>query len=296
MIKKIICIATVLTLLLAGCTMAENKGDSTSGQPQESNSSGLAGESTVNSDGAGDTTEISTTVPPAKDVNGTLSTKKVVWGPGKTVEHQRPADPVNLNELYSQYNAKFLLDDTKEILLTFDEGYENGFTPSILNTLKEKKISAVFFVTYDFVKSNPELVQRMIDEGHVLGNHTYRHKTMDEIDLDTATEEVQFLHNYIKENFNYTMKYFRFPKGEFSESSLNLVKELGYTSLFWSFAYADWDTNNVMAKDAAFEKITSSTHNGAIFLLHAVSETNAAILGDVIDNVQQQGYMFKSLA
>lgn len=293
--KKIFCAASALLLLLTGCSVANNKEDQTSGNPQESNNSHIAGSSGVNSNGNHDTTEQSTTVPPAKDVNANLSTKKVIWGPGKTVDHQRPADPENLNEMYSQYNAQFLMEDTKEILLTFDEGYENGFTPSILDTLKEKKVSAVFFVTYDFAKDNPELIRRMIDEGHVVGNHTYRHKTMDEIDTATATEEVQFLHNYIKENYNYTMKYFRFPKGEFSEQSVNLVKELGYTSLFWSFAYADWDTANVMEQDAAYEKITSSTHNGAIFLLHAVSETNAAILGRVIDNVNQQGYTFKDL-
>lgn len=290
--KKFLCAAAALVFLFSGCTTLGNQGESTSGEPEQSNNSGLAGESSVNS---GDDEE-SKTVPPAKDVNANLSTKKVVWGPGKTVDHQRPADPVNLNETYGQYDAKFLMEDTKEILLTFDEGYENGFTPSILDTLKEKKVSAVFFVTYDFAKDNPDLIKRMIDEGHVVGNHTYRHKTMDEIDTATATEEVQFLHNYIQETYNYTMKYFRFPKGEFSESSLNLVKELGYTSLFWSFAYADWDTSKTVDPDAAFEKITSSTHNGAIFLLHAVNETNAAILGKVIDNVIEQGYTFQNLA
>lgn len=284
--KKIACVAVALVLFLTGCTMVNEKEESTAGNP-----SSPAGTSST-----GASTDTSTTVPPAKGVNSNLKKEKVVWGPGKTIDHQRPADPVNLNEMYSQYDAQFLMEDTKEILLTFDEGYENGFTPRILDTLKEKKISAVFFVTYDFVKDNPALIERMIDEGHVVGNHTYRHKTMDEIDTATATEEVQFLHNYIKENYNYTMKYFRFPKGEFSESSLNLVKELGYTSLFWSFAYADWDTSKVMDQEAAFEKITSSAHNGAIFLLHAVSETNAAILGRVIDNVQEQGYTFKSLA
>lgn len=288
-VKKIICAATAITFVLTGCTVAQNEGESTSGNPEASASSGMAGSNTT-------VTEESTTVPPAKDVNGNLSTKKVVWGPGKTIDHARPADPLSLNELYSQYNAQFLMEDTKDILLTFDEGYENGFTPTILDTLKSKQVSAVFFVTYDFVKDNPELIQRMIDDGHIVGNHTYRHKTMDEIDLATATEEVQFLHNYMKETYQYNMKYFRFPKGEFSESALNLVNELGYTSLFWSFAYADWDTKNVMNQDTAYQKITQSTHNGAIFLLHAVSETNAAILGKVIDNVREQGYSFKTLA
>lgn len=284
--KKVFCLIAAMTFCLCSCA-SDPKEDKTTGQ------STTAAQTTT-----GDSS--STTVPEATDLgqqaSGNLSTQKVIWGPGKTIDHQRPADPAKLQEMYQQYDAMFLMEDDKTVYLTFDEGYENGYTPSILDTLKEKKVSAVFFVTYDFAKSNPELIQRMIDEGHVVGNHTYRHKTMDEIDISTATEEVTVLHNYIKENFRYEMKYFRFPKGEFSESALSLVKNLGYKSMFWSFAYADWDVNNPPDKTQALEKITSSTHNGAIFLLHAVSATNAEILGQVVDNVRQQGYEFGTLS
>lgn len=220
------------------------------------------------------------------------STDKVIWGPGRAEDHKRPDEPARLQEQFGELGAKFLLDDKKEICLTFDEGYENGFTPSILDTLKEKKVSAIFFVTYDFAKSNPDLVKRMIDEGHTVGNHTYRHLTMDEIGIDKATEEIVFLDSFIKENFDYKMTLFRFPKGEFSEQTLALTQKLGYTSVFWSFAYADWDTSNPVDKDEAFKTITEYTHNGEIMLLHAVSETNAEILGDVIDSVREQGYSF----
>lgn len=191
-------------------------------------------------------------------------------------------------------DAQWLLNDEKKICLTFDEGYENGYTPQILDTLKEKGVKAIFFVTYDFASQNPELVKRMIDEGHIVGNHSYRHYTMDEVSDDVAKEEVSYLHKYVKDKFGYTMSYFRFPKGEFSERSLQIVKDLGYKSVFWSFAYADWDPDNQTEENQAFTHICESTHPGAIFLLHAVSKTNADILGKVIDDVKKQGYTFST--
>lgn len=191
-------------------------------------------------------------------------------------------------------DAHWLLNDEKKICLTFDEGYENGYTPQILDTLKEKGVKAIFFVTYDFASQNPDLVKRMIDEGHIVGNHSYRHYTMDEVSDDVAKEEVSYLHKYVKDKFGYTMSYFRFPKGEFSERSLQIVKDLGYKSVFWSFAYADWDPDNQTEENQAFTHICESTHPGAIFLLHAVSKTNADILGKVIDDVKKQGYTFST--
>lgn len=220
------------------------------------------------------------------------SKEKVVWGPGNITNHQRPTDPENLQAAYSSLGASFLLPDSKQICLTFDEGYENGYTGAILDTLKEKKVQAIFFVTYDFASQNPDLIKRMISEGHIVGNHTYRHYTMDEVTEEAATEEIVYLHQYIQKNYNYQMKYFRFPKGEFSEATLALAKSLGYKSVFWSFAYEDWDTENVMNPQDALKKVTESTHPGAIYLLHAVSSTNAEILGDAIDNIRQQGYTF----
>ena len=180
----------------------------------------------------------------------------------------------------------------KNALDHMDTAYENGFTPAILDTLKEKKVKAIFFVTYDFAKDNPKLIKRMIDEGHIVGNHTYRHYTMDEVSEETATEEIMYLHNYIKKNFNYEMKLFRFPKGEFSQSTLALAKNLGYKSVFWSFAYADWDTQNQTDETTAYNEITKYLHPGEIMLLHAVSKTNASVLGKVIDEAQKEGYKF----
>lgn len=240
------------------------------------------------------TKAVETTAPTAKAVAGldSLSTEKVVWGPGNIVDHKQPNDPLLLQKQYASMNAKWLLDDDKKICLTFDEGYENGYTPQILDTLKEKKVKAIFFVTYDFASQNPDLVKRMIAEGHTVGNHSYRHYSMDEVSDDVAKEEVTYLHKYIKDKFNYTMSYFRFPKGEFSERSLQIVKDLGYKSVFWSFAYADWDPDNQTEENQAFTHICESTHPGAILLLHAVSKTNADILGKVIDDITKQGYTF----
>ena len=235
-----------------------------------------------------------TSAPTAKAVAGldSLSTEKIVWGPGNIVDHKQPNDPLLLQKQYASMDAKWLLDDDKKICLTFDEGYENGYTPQILDTLKEKKVKAIFFVTYDFASQNPDLIKRMIAEGHIVGNHSYRHYSMDEVSDDVAKEEVTYLHKYIKDKFNYTMSYFRFPKGEFSERSLQIVKDLNYKSVFWSFAYADWDPDNQTEENQAFTHICESTHPGAILLLHAVSKTNADILDKVIDDIQKQGYTF----
>lgn len=282
--KKIVCLVLSAAFLtaLCGCTVKVEQPESTNNITTGNNTS-----TTV------EQTE-DTTVPLADPVasGNDLSRDKVIWGPGNITDHQQPADPVSLQETFGKYGASWLLNDEKRICLTFDEGYENGYTPAILDTLKEKKVQAMFFVTYDFAKDNPKLIKRMIDEGHIVGNHTYRHYTMDEQAEDVQREEIQYLHKYIKDNFNYTMSYFRFPKGEFSQQSLWVANDLGYKSIFWSYAYADWDPNTQPDKASTLNSILDSTHPGEIMLLHAVSQTNAEILGDVIDGVRKQGYTF----
>lgn len=280
-IKKIAPLFMCLCLLF-GCARPLDDGDTTTQSNTNGNTSATQTETKT------------TTSPTAKAVAGldSLSTQKIIWGPGNIVDHKQPNDPLLLQKQYESMNARWLLKNEKQVCLTFDEGYENGYTPQILDTLKEKQVKAIFFVTYDFASQNPELINRMIKEGHVVGNHTYRHYSMDEVSDDVARQEVTFLHNYIKEKHNYTMSYFRFPKGEFSERSAQIVKDLGYTSVFWSFAYADWDTSNQIDESTAFTRICESTHPGEIILLHAVSATNANILGKVIDDIEKQGYTF----
>lgn len=221
-----------------------------------------------------------------------LDNTKQGWGQGKNKNNNnQPVDAIKFQEKYGKYNTFFIRDlDKKNIYLTFDEGYENGYTGPILDILKQKNVSAVFFVTMSYVKDNPDLINRMINEGHIVGNHSVKHKSFPTISTQEGREEVEGLHSYVKENYNYDMSLFRFPCGEFSERSLALLDKLGYKSVFWSFAYADWDPNKQMSTEEAKEKILSSAHSGAIYLLHAVSKTNTEVLGDVIDQLRQQGY------
>ena len=278
--KKIFAAIISVSLLLGGCAASTGRNAEENRQTENTSQN---------------TTGVATTAPEPSGLALDLSTydsTAIVWGPGHIQEHARPIDPTKLQEQFAEIGGKWLMEDDKHICLTFDEGYENGYTAQILDTLQEKNVKAIFFCTYDYVRDNPELVARMIDEGHIVGNHSYRHYNFTKVDIETATEEITFLHEYVMDKFGYEMKYFRFPEGAFSELTLALANDLGYETLFWSFAYADWDTSSPPDPSKAYDLITSSTHNGAIFLLHAVSSTNADILGSVIDNVREQGYTF----
>ena len=222
---------------------------------------------------------------------GALDTQQVPWGPGVLVdEHNRTTEPILNQEKFGQYSAYFIApEDCGNFYLTFDEGYENGYTPQILDTLKEKGVSAVFFVTLPFVQSQPELVQRMIDEGHVVGNHTSHHWNPTQKTLEEAAADIRELHDYMEEQFGYTMSLYRPPEGAFSQQTLAMAQQMGYTTVLWSFAYKDYDINDQPTPQAALERTEKFIHEGAIYLLHAVSEANAAILGELIDQVRAQG-------
>ncbi len=184
----------------------------------------------------------------------------------------------------------------KRMYLTFDCGYEyQNLTADILDTLKEKDVKAAFFVTLSYIKSNPEIVRRMIDEGHIVGNHSATHPVFPDISRTTMAEELYLVDEYLQNNFGYKNKYFRFPTGANSENSLELVTSVGYKSIFWSLAYADYDTANQVGYDKAFETVTGRFHSGAVILLHAVSQDNADILAAVIDKAHAEGYTFKTL-
>ncbi len=203
---------------------------------------------------------------------------------------------VNNQIFYEKYGAKCLdISGEKVIYLTFDCGYENGCTEKILDTLKEKKVPAAFFVTLPNVKDNPEIIARMINEGHIVGNHSDTHPNFSKINRTQMVKEIEALDNYLRENFGYSAPFFRFPEGACSENALELVQSIGYTSVFWSSAYADWDINNPKGKQYAFDTVTSRLHPGCILLLHAVSPDNADALGDIIDYAREQGYEFKAL-
>lgn len=222
-----------------------------------------------------------------------LSAKKIAYGMGvETDSENRPLGAVQAQQQYGDSGALFIGEsENKRLWLTFDEGYENGCTSRILDTLAETGVKAVFFVTYDYAEKNPELVRRMIDEGHTVGNHTYSHPSLTDCTDEEIYSELSKLHEYISDNFGYEMYVMRPPKGEFSEKVLAAAKDLGYTTVLWSFAYQDWLTDNQPSEAYAYEKITSKTHNGAVYLLHAVSETNTKILSDVISFWKSSGYL-----
>lgn len=226
-----------------------------------------------------------------------LDNTKVAYGMGVETDSQnRPLGAIQAQKQYGELGGLFIGEsDRQRIWLTFDEGYENGKTADILDTLKEKNVRAVFFVTYDYCKRNPELVKRMIAEGHTVGNHTWSHPSLPECSPDELYSELSLLHEYVRDNFGYEMYVMRPPKGEFSERVLACAKELGYTTVLWSFAYPDWDVNNQPDPEQAFAKITGKSHNGAVYLLHAVSGTNASILGRVIDYWRTNGYVISPM-
>lgn len=209
----------------------------------------------------------------------------------------RPNGCLYLQRIYgNKYGADFIIEnpDSQVVYLTMDEGYEAGYTPAILDTLAQKGVKAVFFVTEQFVTEQPALVQRMINEGHVIGNHSCAHPAdgMPTLGVEGQTNDIMALHNMVQQNFGYTMTLFRYPAGIFSEQSLALVHNLGYRSVFWSFAHRDWITTDQPDPAASLQMMLDQLHPGAIYLLHAVSATNTQVLGQFIDEVRARGYEF----
>lgn len=213
------------------------------------------------------------------------------WGQGLEKDSlNRPTGALSAQEAYGKYDARFIMPEEPKFYLTFDEGYENGNTAAILDVLKEKDQKATFFVTYSYVRDNPALVQRMIDEGHVIGNHSVRHLSMPDLTLEEARDEIVTLHTFMRDTYGIEMTVFRPPMGEYSQQTLALAQALGYKSAFWSFAYYDYEPDDQMGPEAALAKVTENIHPGELVLLHAVSTDNTAILSSLIDTLRGQGY------
>ncbi|HPY85185.1 MAG TPA: polysaccharide deacetylase family protein [Ruminococcus flavefaciens] len=216
-----------------------------------------------------------------------------VKGYGQGVETDslnRPVGAAEFTDRYREFGAVALSSDADRVILTFDQGYENGYTEKILDTLKEKNVKAIFFLTGDYAKKEESLVRRMINEGHILGNHGMKHASLPKLSDSEAEDEIMSLHNYVLNNYGYEMQYFRPPCGEYSEHALETVQKCGYKTVFWSFAYVDWKTDQQPSPDEARKKLSDSAHGGEILLLHSVSATNAEILGDVIDDLRAKGF------
>ena len=207
-------------------------------------------------------------------------------------ENNVPTDWTWYEDKWGQFNVDWIQDTSKPIIyLTMDEGFENDTTAGILDVLKEKDVKAVFFLTKYFVDEMPDMVQRMIDEGHQLGNHTCTHPRMPSLSIEEQTDQIMTLQELVKDKFGYDMKYFRYPEGAYSSQSLGLVNNLGLKPVFWSYAYNDYSDEQPPV-DESLWKAVDAVHPGAIYLLHASSTTNAAFLADWIDEVRARGFEF----
>lgn len=233
----------------------------------------------------------------SKHYNG-LSSRAYEWyymNPGKNVT---PGPPKETSKFVPKYDCYYMGDQSKKVIyLTFDEGYEKGYTGKILDALKKHNVKAAFFVVKPYITGNPDLINRMVNEGHLVCNHSARHPSMPSI-IDEAKFKKEFTDvedAYTKVTGKNMPKYFRPPMGKYSELSLYTTKKLGYKTIFWTFAYADWEPYRQPSHEFAINKIMSKTHNGSILLLHAVSKTNSDIMDELLTRFEKEGYKIETL-
>lgn len=233
---------------------------------------------------------------------GTASSSMIMpaadnWGLSFQEEGKSPVGNATFDELKA-YNAYYAEDTVEKVLyLTFDCGYENGNTEPILDALKKHKAPATFFVVGNFISTSPDLVKRMHEEGHTVGNHTYHHPDMSQISTKEAfAKELGDVEELYQEITGKTMtKYYRPPQGKYSTDNLQMAKDMGYHTFFWSLAYVDWYQDDQPTHEEAFDKLLGRIHPGAIVLLHSTSSTNAEILDELLGKWEDMGYTFHSL-
>lgn len=219
------------------------------------------------------------------------------WGLSFSTEGQPPSGPAD-TVLLQRYDSAYIGNpEEKVIYLTFDSGYENGSTAIILDTLKKHEIPAAFFLVGNYIEKNADLVRRMVDEGHIVGNHTMHHHDMSKLaDKAAFTKELQDLEVLFKETTGKDLpKYYRPPQGIYSQENLQMAQELGYKTVFWSLAYVDWNNDAQPTREQAFSKLLPRIHNGAVVLLHSTSSTNAEILDELLSQWKAMGYRFGSI-
>lgn len=218
------------------------------------------------------------------------------WGLSFQTEHEPPVPNLSAEEL-RPYDAFYCGDPKqKRLYLTFDAGYENGNTAPILDALKKHNAPGAFFVVSNYVKENPDLVKRMVDEGHLVGNHTYHHPDMSKKSEAEFKKELNDLAALFEETTGKPLpRFYRPPEGKFSDENLKWAKSLGYKTVFWSLAYVDWNPESQPTHETAFSKLIPRTHDGAIVLLHSTSKTNAEILDELLTKWEEMGYSFGSL-
>lgn len=220
------------------------------------------------------------------------------WGLGFGQEGSQPTGNVSAQEL-KKYDAFYVGGNQEKVIyLTFDAGYENGNTEPILDALKKHNVQATFFVVGHYLESAPELVKRMVAEGHTVGNHTYHHLDMSKIsNMESFKKEMVDVENLFKEITGTEMvRYYRPPQGKYSTENLKMAQELGYQTFFWSLAYVDWYQDKQPSREEAFDKLLGRIHPGAIVLLHSTSQTNGEILDELLTKWEEMGYTFKPLS
>ncbi|MEH7108334.1 delta-lactam-biosynthetic de-N-acetylase [Bacillus sp. JJ1764] len=225
------------------------------------------------------------------------SNQAIHWGFKKAVNEQPAEAGAQYDQLLAKYGAFYKGDPTKKTLyLTFDSGYENGYTPQILDVLKKEKVPATFFVTGHYLNSQPELVKRMVKEGHIIGNHSWHHPDFTSVSDEKIRVELNSVRDKTKElTGQKKMKYLRPPRGIFSERTMQIAKEEGYTHVFWSLAFVDWNINQQKGWQYSYDNIMRQVHPGCVMLLHSVSKDNADALEKTIKDLKKKGYKFRSL-
>ena len=265
-LNKSILVLTVILSLISGCS--KNTNTNSYGAVQVSSTDSY---SSLNSQGSG-------------------------WGFVRK-KASPPEIPLSQSSMLESYNGRYIDNNGGKVLyLTFDEGYENGFTAMILDVLKETQTPAAFFVTGPYLENQGELIKRMIDEGHIVGNHTVHHLNLPQQPVETVQKEITDLNTQCESLYGYKMEYMRPPEGEFSERTLAVTNDLGMKTIMWSFAYKDWDINSQQGADHAYQSVMPYLHDGAIILLHAVSSDNASALERIINDARKSGYEFKPLS
>lgn len=216
------------------------------------------------------------------------------WGLSFQQEGSAPKGPATSEQL-AEYDAVYLGNTReKKLYLTFDSGYENGCTEKILDILKVHNVPAAFFLVGNYIERNPELVKRMVTEGHIVGNHTMHHYDMSKLsDRDDFSKELTDLEALYKEVIGQEMeKFYRPPQGIYSQENLTMAKQMGYKTVFWSLAYVDWNNDAQPTREQAMAKLLPRIHNGAVILLHSTSETNAQILDELLTKWEEMGFTF----
>lgn len=235
------------------------------------------------------TVQVSSTV-------ASLSNKKIGWGIKREPDHKQPNLGAENKSLIDKYNGIAMgNNEEKVVYITFDNGYEAGYTEKILDVLKDNDVKASFFITGHYLNSATDLVKRMIAEGHIIGNHTVNHYSMPDINDEKLNQEVMNFHQAMYDKLGYEMKYIRPPKGEYSERTLSMCKSLGYTTVMWSLAYDDWEEAKQGREEYGKSKVLDNIHPGAVILLHGTSKDNSEILDYCIKEIKNMGYEIRNI-